>query len=236
MGQYSKKGNYNGYDKNNKEREALDYYATPPQEVTNILNTIRPNFIAGDRILDPGCGGGHLIKGILDYDFSNGIIVGTDIKLRNNIFSKEDIESLKDALWVGFTHEHEKHCHICFNYGKQYDFLSENYPYDEVDYVIMNPPYNLLIPFVKQSLAIAKKGVLMLARLQFLEGQKRYEEILKETPFTDMYVYVDRIACYKNGDFSTKPSSVQAYAWFYWDKINPLKDGEEPRVHWLRRS
>lgn len=37
MGLYSKKGLYAGYKKNHKEREALDYYATPPQEVTNIL-------------------------------------------------------------------------------------------------------------------------------------------------------------------------------------------------------
>ena len=40
MGQYSKKGLYAGYDKNNKEREALDYYATPPEEVTNILKVM----------------------------------------------------------------------------------------------------------------------------------------------------------------------------------------------------
>ena len=37
MGKYSKKGTYAGYDKNNKERQAEDYYATPPEEVTNIL-------------------------------------------------------------------------------------------------------------------------------------------------------------------------------------------------------
>ena len=37
MGQYSKKGMYAGYDKNNKERDALDYYATPPNEVYTIL-------------------------------------------------------------------------------------------------------------------------------------------------------------------------------------------------------
>ena len=239
MGQYSKKGNYSGYDKNNKEREALDYYATPPQEVTNILNAIKPNFVAGDRILDPGCGGGHLIKGLLDYKFYDATVIGTDIKDRKNWFLqnllqyqdfRKDIETTEGIAGIYTGH------HLIFNYGKEYDFLLDSYPYDEVDYIIMNPPYNLLIPFIKQSLAIAKKGVLMLARLQFLEGQKRYEEILKQTPFTDMYVYVDRIACYKNGDFSTKPSSVQAYAWFYWDKTNPLKEGEEPRVHWLRRA
>ena len=41
MGKYSKIGTYLGYDKNNKEREALDYYATPTIEALNILETIK---------------------------------------------------------------------------------------------------------------------------------------------------------------------------------------------------
>ena len=57
----------------------------------------------------------------------------------------------------------------------------------------MNPPYSVIEPFVIRSLEIAEKGIIMLARLQFLEGAGRYEKILKETPPTDVYVYVDRI-------------------------------------------
>ena len=38
---YNKKGLYMGYDKNHKEREALDYYATDPKEVKNILDTLK---------------------------------------------------------------------------------------------------------------------------------------------------------------------------------------------------
>ena len=38
MGQYSNKGLYNAYKKNNKEREENDYYATPTREVENILS------------------------------------------------------------------------------------------------------------------------------------------------------------------------------------------------------
>lgn len=37
MGQYNKKGLYAAYDKNHKERQAEDYYATPTEEVENIL-------------------------------------------------------------------------------------------------------------------------------------------------------------------------------------------------------
>ena len=47
--QYNKKGMYSGYKKNNKEREALDYYSTPTEEVTHILNIL--NFHLKDKRL-----------------------------------------------------------------------------------------------------------------------------------------------------------------------------------------
>ena len=75
-----------------------------------------------------------------------------------------------------------------------------------------------------KALGIANKGVLMLGRLQFLEGEKRYLNILKDFPPSDVYVYVDRISCYKNGNDKEKMASAQAYAWFYWDLKQEIKD------------
>lgn len=214
MGQYNKKGMYSGYDKNNKERESLDYYATPPQEVTNILKTIGLEITAQDYVLDPACGGGHMMKGIIDY-FPRVQLVGTDIKDRTTQLIK-DLKENTDSTYY---------------YGKEYDFLSDEYPIDKCDYIIMNPPFSIIIPFVQHSLDIAKKGVLMFGRLQFLESVARYEKIFINNPPTDVWVYVDRVACYKNGDFSTKPSSVQAYAWFYWDKE---KIGQNTNLKFIR--
>ncbi len=212
MRQYNSRGRYAGYDKNNKEREALDYYATPPKEVTNILNVLKLD-LENKTILDPGCGGGHLIEGVLNYT-NNIKIIGTDIKERTNPFNS-------------------KHNDVIYKYGKEYDYLSEEYPIKNVDYIIMNPPYSVIIPFTLHSLDIANKGVLMLARLQFLEGKERYEKIFQSYPPSDIYVYVDRIACYRNGDFSINPSSVQAYAWFYWDKE---KLNDNTKIHFIRRA
>lgn len=214
MGQYNKKGMYSGYDKNNKEREALDYYATPPQEVANILKTMGLEITAQDYVLDPACGGGHMMKGIIDY-FPKIQLVGTDIKDRTTQLIKDLKENTNSTYY----------------YGKEYDFLSDEYPIKECDYIIMNPPFSIIIPFVQHSLDIAKKGVLMFGRLQFLESVARYEKIFIDNPPTDVWVYVDRVACYKNGDFSTKPSSVQAYAWFYWDKE---KIGQNTNLKFIR--
>ena len=52
MGQYTNKGLYNAYKKNNKERAKEDWYATPSCEVTNILDTLGYDF-SGQRILEP---------------------------------------------------------------------------------------------------------------------------------------------------------------------------------------
>lgn len=195
MGQYGSKGTYSGYDKKNKEREALDYYSTPTEEVTNILNRLNIDF-NGQTILEPSAGGGHMLKGILDYKGSKGAIIkASDIKERGNV------SGLK------------------INNGIEYDFLSDNYPFTTgIDYIIMNPPYSVIEPFVLKSLEIAQKKVILLGRLQFLEAESRFNKIFSILKPTEVYVYVDRIACYKNGDVSEKISSAQAYAWFVFEK------------------
>ena len=204
MGQYSKRGLYSAYDKNHKERQKEDYYSTPTEEVVNILNVLQLP-LENATVLEPSCGGGHMIEGIGKFT-SN--IIGTDIKDR------------------GYVNP---------NIKLQYelDYLADDYPYDNVDYIIMNPPFKLIEPFVIRSLEIAEKGVLMFGRLQFLEGEGRFKNIFSIIPPTDVYVYVDRVACFKNGDTSIKPDSIQAYAWYYWDKT---RRAEDTKIHWLRRS
>lgn len=214
MGLYNKQGLFNGYKKNNKEREALDYYATPPEEVTNILEIMQLD-LENCNILEPCAGGGHMVLGIINYLIPNGIhfdkIIATDVSQRERIHDKISIMT-----------------------GPKYDFLGDNYPYNKVDYVIMNPPYSTIEPFIIRGLEIAQKGLLVLGRLQFLEGKSRYDNLLKENSPTDVYIYVDRIKCYKNGDFKQTESSAQAYAWFYWDreKMNNVYTTE---LHWIRR-
>lgn len=208
---YSKKGMYNGYDRSHKEREALDYYSTPIEEVTNILNTLNLDF-KNTTVLEPAAGGGHMLQGIKNYlgeDLDKVTLIATDIQDRG---CKE------------------------ISAGPAYDFLSDDYPHiKDIDYIIMNPPYSVIEPFVMRSLGIANKGILMLGRLQFLEGENRFNNILKNNPPTDVYIYVDRIACYKNGDDKVKMASAQAYAWFYFD-IEKMDKDYQTIVHWIRRN
>ena len=210
MGQYTNKGLYNAYKKNNKEREEKDYYATPTDEVLNILNTLKYDF-TGTTILEPCVGGGHMAFGINEYIENNGQFnvrrIGTAIQNR------------------GFENEY-------WETEYDFDFLSDDYPYEKVDTIIMNPPYSILEPFLIRALEIAQNKLIVLCRTQVLEGEGRYKNIFTNTPPTDIYQYVDRIQCWKNG---VKPtgSSAQAYCWVVWDK--KVKT-EYPRLHWIRRA
>ena len=212
---YGAKGTYAGYDKNHKERDALDYYSTPTAEVTNILRTINLPIEDWDLILEPCAGAGHMVKGIFDYLCENDMVVNlaaTDIQDRGCIMSNFTIDT-----------------------GKEFDFFSDDYPIKSADWIIMNPPYGVIEPFTMKALSIANKGVLALCRLQFLEGEGRFNRIFSQCPPSDVYVYVDRIACFKNGNVNEKMASAQAYAWFYWD-LDESHTYTGTQVHWIRRA
>lgn len=221
VGHYTTKGLYNHYDKKHKTRDAYDYYATPTAEVTNILNTLNFNF-SNQVILEPCAGEGYMAAGIMEYinskNLENVVLVSTEYQKRENKFA--------NIVNIGF--------------GQQYDFLSDDYEDlitkmlsgRSIDWIVMNPPYSTIEPFTIRALELAQKGVIMLGRLQFLEGKNRYNTIFTKNPPTDVCIYIDRIQCYKNGDFSTKDSSAQAYAWFVWDKE---KESQETICHWIKK-
>ena len=210
MGQYTNKGLYNGYKKNQKEREELDYYATPTAEVKNILDTLGYDF-TGQTILEPCIGGGHMIAGIQKYLDENEQIpaqcYGTDFKDREFRSTKWDLQ-----------------------YG--IDTLSDDYPIDKADIVIMNPPYSTIEPFLIRALEIAQDKLIVLCRTQVLEGASRYNNIFKNNPPTEIYQYIDRIQCWKGGKKPTG-SSAQAYCWLVWNK---KVSAAAPKLYWIHRS
>lgn len=213
MGQYNNKGLYNSYKKNNKERAELDYYATPTNEVINILNTLHYDF-SNKSILEPCIGGGHMLDGIINYcDQHNQIpkaIVGTE--------------------WADRGYMNDR-CNIAYGL----DFLDDNYPVHTADVIIMNPPYATLEPFLIRALEIAQEKLVVLCRTQTLEGASRYKNIFAKEPPSEIYQYIDRIQCWKNGEKPTS-SSAQAYCWLVWNKTLINYGCFPPLMYWIHRA
>lgn len=96
--------------------------------------------------------------------------------------------------------------------------------------IITNPPYKFAAEFVKQALDIscAYVKVAMFLKLTFLESEKR-KQLFDRYPPERIYVFRNRVDCWKNGVKPEKPSKAVCYAWFVWEKGF---DGA-PEIHWI---
>jgi len=98
------------------------------------------------------------------------------------------------------------------------------------DMIIANPPYNKATEFVLKGFEYAPVQWHFL-RLNFLEGQKRYDQLLSLGKLTDVYIFTYRVSCDKGYDREETANSV-CYAWFRFDN----NYSGSPRLHWLTKG
>lgn len=100
------------------------------------------------------------------------------------------------------------------------DFLKHDYK-RTFDTVITNPPFSLAKEFIEKGLEVSDKYVIMLCKIQLLEGVKRKDMFLN-TPLKYVYVHTTRQATWKDGNPTDskgrKWATTMCLAWFVWDK------------------
>lgn len=128
-------------------------------------------------------------------------------------------------------------------------------PLAEVDWTIINPPFRLAEEFIVRSLDTSKKGVAVVCRSGFLEGEKRFERLFNIRPPSYVLQFCERVVMLKgrlvrSGDHDPSPenpnrkastaSSCSALIWAkdmaatkQWDWIEPCRnefevDGDYP--------
>ena len=114
------------------------------------------------------------------------------------------------------------------------DFLKQTDPFPGD--IITNPPYKFTTEFILKAYELTQNKVAMFLKLSALEGKERYQKIYKSIPPSDVYVFVDRLGCYKNGKFVDDADIVRGavcFAWFVWKKNG---GGTLPTIHWLPPS
>ena len=111
------------------------------------------------------------------------------------------------------------------------DFLTYDYG-RTFGTVITNPPFSLAKEFIEKGLEVSKKYVIMLCKIQLLEGVKRKDMFLN-TPLKYVYVHTTRQATWKGGkptdSKGKKWATTMCLAWFVWDK----EYKGEPIIRWI---
>lgn len=107
-----------------------------------------------------------------------------------------------------------------YNHG--YDCIKQDFLKSEIiaQCFLTNPPYKYALEFTQKALknVLPNGYVVMLLRIQFLEGKAR-NLFFKKYPPKFIYINSSRQNCARNGDFITsKRASATCYAWFIWQK------------------
>lgn len=192
------------------ERQKENYYATDPKFIDHLLEKEPWLYNKELKILEPSAGEGNLIDRF--FELTGNKMDGYDIIARRNDIIEQD--------------------YFKKDFSNQYDVI------------ITNPPYlkdskntkEGLADFILKSLKEVKTGgtVIMLLKTLHLESKVRYEKLYKEFPPSKLYIYADRIDCYRDNDKNYKQGAI-SYSIFIWsNKKEDRSFDKDTKVDWIR--
>lgn len=187
---------------------ALDYYPTPPWAARACAEVVLEIDPDARVVEEPACGEGHMAAPLAEY----------------------------------FPHVHASDIHD-FGYGKVIDYLAlgrslfaPTDPNCLVDWTITNPPFMLAEEFLRQALRFSRRGVALLCRLSFLEGENRYYQLhTGEHPLTFHAPFSERVPMHL-GRWVPDGSTQTAYSLFVFRKgaipqsIRPIPPGTRAQL------
>ena len=104
------------------------------------------------------------------------------------------------------------------------DFLQST---RRADNIVTNPPFNLATEFTTHALTLARKKVVMLSKISYLEGLKRRTEIFNKKKLEKVLIFSRRVPFKKQGDEVAR--GLMAFGWFIYDvNYNGL-----PTIDWI---
>jgi hypothetical protein len=174
---------------NGTHRPADNYYRTPDETTDAVLDKVKLHGVGWE----PACGDGAIAKRLLARGHK---VVSSDL------------------------HDHG------FG-GIGVDFLKTTKLPDGVKWMMTNPPYgsvpddpskDLATEFIAHALDLGVQEVLVLCRLQFLEGAYRYARLHSRGHLKAVYVFVVRQTLWRGDDaYAEDDGGMTCYAWFHFD-------------------
>jgi hypothetical protein len=120
-----------------------------------------------------------------------------------------------------------------YGFGGVGDFLHPDHVQAPRDWFITNPPFNLGADFIVHALDLAKRGVAMLVRTAFLEGEGRYARLFRKNPPNQIAQYIERVPMHR-GRWVVNGTTATSYAWLVWHKPTPRHG--DPHFMWIPKS
>lgn len=121
-----------------------------------------------------------------------------------------------------------------YGFGDVGDFLHPSEIYAPRDWVIMNPPFNLAVEFVKRAFEVARRGVAVLVRTAFLEGEERHDTLFARTPPALVAQFIERLPMHR-GRWVVNGKTATSYCWLVWHTNQPAS-AREPAFAWIPKS
>ena len=116
---------------------------------------------------------------------------------------------------IGEYHPADKIIATDIQHTPSIDFLASSNNHN-ADWIITNPPFNIINEYVLHALEITNRGVGMFVRYPFLETQKRYNMIFKHYKPAKIYQFYERVRLSPDVVSRKGPSAV-VYVWVIWD-------------------
>ena len=105
------------------------------------------------------------------------------------------------------------------------DFLQST---KKVDNIVTNPPFNLATEFTTHAFTLARKKVVMLSKISYLEGIKRKEQIFNKRKLEKVLIFSRRVP-FKKESSNKLAGGLMAFGWFIYDvNYNGL-----PTIDWI---
>lgn len=105
------------------------------------------------------------------------------------------------------------------------DFLQSN---KKVDNIVTNPPFKLATEFTLKSFELARKKVVMLSKISYLEGVKRRELIFNQNKLEKVLIFSRRVP-FKKESTQKLAGGLMAFGWFIYD----VNYNGKPTIDWI---
>lgn len=191
-----------GFQNRGSSKNGIEDFPTPPWATRAFVNHVLGgrDVTKGQVVWEPCANRGYMVRPLQEFFFQ---VIASDLK----------------DYGVGFP---------------VIDFMTGPKPSDfgeHVDWIITNPPFNIGVDFVLRALEpdMAKQGVAIFIRTNWLEGVDRYDRLFSNNPPSRICQYVSRVPIVR-GRLDKTAATAMPYAWFLWEHG---VDSGPPIVEWI---